>query len=319
LSSGEEFPYFTSFWLEKPKKGDGSLVIYALLDSPSISGAYRYVITPGVEMGMQVEVRLFPRKQISKLGVAPLTSMYFFGENTVLRPVDYRPEVHDSDGLLINTGTGEWIWRPVQNHRDLMINSFAMNNPRGFGLVQRDRNFDHYQDLEARYDNRPSTWVEPQGAWGEGHVELIQIPSPNEYNDNIVAFWVPETPAKSGDELSFSYRLSWHLYDARRAAGGYVSDTRILPGESKEVYKVILDFHGKTLEDLSAETKVEAVIDVGKNCKLLEHQIHKNEVTLGWRLVFKVRQLDTQPMELRASLKRGPDYLSETWSYSILP
>ncbi|MCP4407307.1 MAG: glucan biosynthesis protein G [Gammaproteobacteria bacterium] len=318
-SSGEEFPYFTSFWLNKPEPEDSMIVVFALLDSPSITGAYRFEITPGIETAMRVEMRLFPREGIDKLGIAPLTSMFSFGENTTNKPVDFRPEVHDSDGLVIESATGEWIWRPIQNNRSLLINSFAMKNPRGFGLVQRDRDFDHYQDLEARYDNRPSSWIVPEGQWGEGRIELVQIPTADEYHDNIVAFWVPKEIPKRGDELAFSYRLRWHLSNPSRPNSGYVDATRVVPGNGANVRKIVLDYLGGQLEELPADAKVEAVIDVGNNGKLLEHQVLKNELTNGWRVVIQVRRENDQPLELRVSLKRGQDYLTETWNYSIIP
>jgi glucans biosynthesis protein len=318
-STGEEFPYFIAYWLEKPKPGDKEMVFYALLDSPSISGAYRFVVVPGKETTVQVEMRLFPRKAITKLGIAPLTSMYFFGENTTHKAVDFRPEVHDSDGLVIKTEHGEWIWRPIQNDRHLLINVFSLNNPRGFGLSQRDRNFDHYQDLEARYDNRPSAWVVPLGDWGQGRVELVQIPTANEYNDNIVAFWVPQASFQAGDELGYSYRISFQPSNPERQESGYVSATYTVPGKGSDVRKIVLDFVGKKLEELPGDAKLEAIIDVSGNGSLLEHQIQKNAVTQGWRLVFQIRHTNDQPMELRVSLKRDDDYLTETWSYTIAP
>jgi glucans biosynthesis protein len=319
LPSGEEFPFYKSFWLVKPQPEDTMIVIYALLDSPSIAGAYRFEVTPGSETTTDVEAYLYPRKAINKLGIAPLTSMYYYGENTLNKPADFRPEVHDSDGLMIHTNTGEWIWRPIQNHRNLLVNSFELNNPRGFGLSQRDRNFDHYQDLEARYDNRPSAWILPKGEWGEGRVELIQIPTPDEYHDNIVAFWVPKKPAKPGDSIHYVYRLIWYRSHPERPGGGYVTATRIMPGREGGSLKFVLDFKGRELDALPADSSVEAIVNVGEGGKLLEQQIHKNEMTQGWRLVFQAQPEHARPMELRASLKHGQDFLTETWSYVVEP
>ncbi len=317
--SGEEFPYFTEFWLVKPKPGDTSMVVYALLESPSATGAYRFVVTPGVDTITDVDAYIVARKTVTKMGFAPLTSMFFYGENTVNRPIDFRPEVHDSDGLLINANTGEWIWRPIQNNPQLLINVFTQQSPRGFGLLQRDRNFDHYQDLESRYDNRPSAWIVPKGDWGEGRVELIQIPSPDEYRDNIVAFWVPKKTLNPGEAMSLSYRLEWYTSHPDRPWGGYVTATRVMPTQEANVRNVIVDFSGGELEKLSADVPLEAVLDTNENGKILEHQLYKNAVTQGWRLALKVRLDNDQPMEVRASLKQGHDYLTETWSYSIVP
>ena len=318
LPSGEEFPFYRSFWVVKPKPEDTAIVIFALLDSPSITGAYRFEVIPGGETMTDVEAYLYPRKPIKKLGIAPLTSMYHYGENTLNKPTDFRPEVHDSDGLMIHTHTGEWIWRPLQNHRNLLVNSFVLNNPRGFGLSQRDRDFDHYQDLEARYDNRPSAWVIPKGEWGEGRVELVQIPTPDEYHDNIVAFWVPKKPPQPGDSINFAYRLIWNRGHPERPGGGFVTATRIMPGRHEGSLKFVLDFTGGKLDALPADASVEALVNIGGG-ELLEQQIYKNEMTQGWRLVFQARPKHAKPMEMRASLKQGQDYLTETWSYVFEP
>ena len=206
LSSGEEFPYFTDFWIERPGANDKDLVIYALLNSNRVTGAYRFTLKPGVDTAIDMKVQLHVRENITKLGIAPLTSMYFFGENQRSQIEDFRPEVHDSDGLSIHSGTGEWIWRPLVDPKRLLVTSYTLNNPLGFGLMQRDRRFGSYEDLEAHYESRPSAWVEPKGKWGTGRVELIQIPTPDETNDNIVAFWVPAVPPRLG--ATAGYRIS---------------------------------------------------------------------------------------------------------------
>ena len=207
-STGEEFPRFVEFWIERPRANATSLTIYALLDSRRVAGAYRFVLTPGVETTMQVTARLYLREAIGKLGIAPLTSMFAFGENQPGRD-DYRPEVHDSDGLSIQLGDGEWIWRPLVNPRRLLVTSFGTTNPRGFGLMQRDRSPTSYEDPEALYERRPSAWIEPVGNWGAGRVELVQIPTPDETNDNIVAFWVPQALPAPGKPLDIAYKVHW--------------------------------------------------------------------------------------------------------------
>ncbi len=333
---GEEFPWFREFWLVKPKPNATTLTVYALLDSPSIAGAYKFVITPGDETAMDVDAMLFPRKPVTKLGVAPLTSMFFYGETRGQRPVDdFRPEVHDSDGLLLHTAHGEWLWRPLTNPRRLSINAFRADSLRGFGLLQRDTNFDHYLDLEARYDLRPSAWIEPKGDWGAGSVELIQIPTPNEMHDNIVAFWVPHDPVEPGKPLAYAYRLSWRVADGKLGPGGQVVGTysgsfNTTTGSSDKWRKFIIEFRNAALAELPASTPVEAVVEVGSGATLLEQQVFKNPVTGAWRLVFKIQNekqggaltrvlenADSPPIELRAYLKNGGDVLTETWTYTV--
>ena len=321
-SSGEEFPDFREFWLRVPAPGAKEMEIYALLDSPSVAGAYRFVVKPGVVTEVSVQAKLFLRREVKKLGLAPLTSMYFHGENDVRDIVDFRPEVHDSDGLLMQTGTGEWIWRPLDNPRTLHVSSFQMENPKGFGLVQRDRDFANYQDLEARSEVRPSAWVAPEGDWGKGRVELIEIPTKSDIHDNIGAFWVAADSPKPGTPVAFAYTLSWYGEDAKRPPGGRVVATRRDFGTVEDAHRFVVDFEGGKLAKLPADTVLRGVVSVAggnDSAELIEQQVVKNPVTGGWRLTFQVRPKHSGPVDVRAFLDSGGETLTETWSYVILP
>lgn len=323
LPSGEEFPYFKEFWLVRPKPEAKEMVLYALLDSPRIAGAYRFLLRPGEQTVVEVESRLFPRKGITKLGIAPLTSMFFHGENTIRKFDDFHPEVHDSDGLMLAFRSGEWLCRPLDNPENLQVNVFRMPNPKGFGLIQRDREFDHYQELETRPELRPGAWVVPRGDWGEGQVELVEIPTRNDANDNIVAFWVPDKRPEPGKPMSFAYDIHWYGEDRDRPPGGRVIATRRDSGTSKGAHRFVIDFAGGKLESFPAETVLRAMITVGSGKEmqeeLLEQHLTKNPVTGGWRLAFQVRPKNSAPVELRAFLQKGDDALTETWSYVVSP
>ncbi len=322
LPSGEEFPWFREFWLVTPKKGDKKLTIYALLDSESITGAYQFLVEPGEQTIVEVAARLFARRPIAKLGIAALTSMFYVGENSMRDVVDFRPEVHDSDGLLINFNSGEWLWRPLDNPRALRVSAFRTADPRGFGLIQRDRDFDHYQDLETRPELRPSAWVAPQGAWGEGRIELVEIPTKSDTNDNIVAFWVPSTLPEPGAMAAFAYTVYWHGVNAALSPTGRVVATRRDRGTADNAYRYVIDFAGKKLESLPADTVLRGVVTIAsgeETAALLDQQVVKNPVTGGWRLTFQIRPLKNDPVELRAFLDQGGNSLTETWSDVILP
>ena len=208
-ASGEEFPVFRKFWIEKPGPGSERLTISALLDSPSLSGAYRFGVTTGAETAMDVDATLFSRKDVARVGFAPLTSMFLFDDVNRGGFDDFRRAVHDSDGLQMLSGSGEWIWRPLANPRGLQVSDFIDKTPRGFGLMQRARTYEDYEDSEARYEHRPSAWVEPVGDWGPGAVELVEIPSNSEANDNIVAYWRPDAKLPTSGPFHFMYRLRW--------------------------------------------------------------------------------------------------------------
>jgi glucans biosynthesis protein len=315
-SGGEEFPAFRKFWVEQPAPGAKELVIHALLDSPSVSGAYRFAIHPGTNTQIEVHATLFPRQAISRLGIAPLTSMYFFGENDRGPPEDFRTEVHDSDGLLIWNGTGERLWRPVSNPDRLQVSSFQGTHLKGFGLLQRDQAFTSYEDLEARYDKRPSVWVEPLSGFEEGSVTLVEIPSKEEIHDNVVAFWVPQAPVTQGQELHFAYRLHWGSQPVPLTRISEVQATRVTVAGQPGVRRFVLDF--SHLAKPPTAGTVEPVITVSSG-RILRTSTQPHPVSGGWRVFFDYESAGDDPVEMRCFLKQGQEALSETWSYLWKP
>lgn len=321
LMSGEEFPSFTEFWITAPTAGPNELEVNALLESKRITGAYRFILHPGDTTHMDVRIKLFPRDRIEKLGIAPLTSMFLFGENQPSEAEDYRPEVHDADGLLLHTREDEWVWRPLVNPQRLLVTAFALNNPRGFGLMQRDHDFSHYEDLEARYERRPSVWVTPKGNWGKGRVELVQIPTPDETNDNIVAYWVPEQAPALGESLELNYRLSWQLNNLTQPPLALTAQTRRGYGyrrEPDDSLRFVVDFDSTNLKSQSPQEKLDAAIWAGNNAEVLEKQAFPHEVSGGWRVSFRLKRKDENPVEMRVTLRAKTKIVSETWSY-VLP
>ncbi len=318
----EEFPRFSEFWIVKPADAKArALTVFALLDSPRASGAYQFDIQPGIETVMNVRSRLFLRAGVATLGIAPLTSMFAFGENQP-HQTDFRPEVHDSDGLMIATGEGEWLWRPLLNPKATLTTAFSMRDLRGFGLMQRDRNFSSYEDSEARYELRPSAWIEPIGSWGPGRVELVQLSTPDETNDNIVAYWVPAQLPATGQPFDFSYRLHWQGQQMQRPPGGWAVQTRIGHGFAElgsGEQQYIVDFMGPSLDSLPADTAMKAMVSAPSNGQIMESNAYRVAATGAWRMTIRVKQLrSTEPTELRGYLQSGSDILTETWS-NILP
>ncbi|MEQ8964742.1 MAG: glucan biosynthesis protein [Azospirillaceae bacterium] len=324
-SEGEEFPDFVAFWLERPRPGASEIVLHALLDGPSVAGAYRFAIRPGATTEMDVDAALFPREAIDLFGVAPLTSMYLFGPADRGDVDDFRPAVHDSEGLEIWTGGGERIWRPLANPRRLRQAVYGDTNPRGFGLMQRTRDFDAYEDLEARYDLRPGLWVEPRSDWGRGQVRLFELPTDAEVNDNIVAFWVPGSPPEPGGEYRLAYRLHWCKDTPFPPSLARVVDTRVgaggVPGTDSagQGRKFVVDFAGGPLSELPADEIVNAELGVVRGATT-EPVVQANPVTGGRRVFFDLRPEDSRPpVEFRLRLHRGGSVLSETWSYQWTP
>ncbi len=315
----EEFPVFREFWLQRPEPEAKEVVVFALLDSRRVTGAYRFTIKPGDDTVMRVRATLYLRETIGLLGLAPFSSMFWHGENSGTMNGDYRPEVHDSDGLLVAHAGGEWLWRPLQNPRQVNTAFLSAENVRGFGLLQRDRNFDHYQDLEAHYHQRPSVWVEPVGNWGRGSVVLVELPTPDETQDNIVAFWTPEKCPAVGEPYTFEYDLHWMTDAGRRPPAGQVVATRPTTVMNRpDLKRFVVDFAGSVLSRLTEG--IEGVVTVGEGATLEGVNVQRNPYDGSWRLAFEVKpDGGGKPVELRAFLRRGDDILTETWSYRWEP
>ena len=307
---GEEFPNFRTFWIERPASGANSLVVHALLDSESAAAAYRFTIRPGETTVYDIEATLFPRVQIERPGLATLTSMYFFGPNDRGGVDDFRPAVHDSDGLGIQNGRGEQLWRTLNNPAELQVSAFVDNNPRGFGLMQRQRDFRAYEDLEARYERRPSAWVEPIGDWGEGAVHLVEIPTTTEINDNIVALWRPRAPTRAKGEYTFTYRIHWGAQLPKPLPLAQVVATRIGAG-SDETRLIVLDFAGENLKSIPP-AEIKATVSIDK-AAIRNVVAHPNPEIGGTRLTFQLVPGGEKTVELRAQLFRGEEALSEVW------
>ena len=319
LPSGEEFPSFKEFWLERPAPQARQVTVYALLDSPSVAGAYAFVIQPGDRTVVNVRARLFLRNPVKELGMAPLTSMFLFGEGRP-RPVqDWRPEVHDSDGLAIRSRAGEWLWRPLGNPERLRVSYFESDNPRGFGLLQRDRKFHNYEDLETRHELRPNAWITPVGEWGRGFVKLVEIPSRRETNDNVVAYWMPRAVPAVGQAFDFAYDIHFQSQEALGAAMGRATATRMGDGDKEEWKRIVIDFEGQKIRALPQSAPVKAVISLGPEGQLMQQSVFRNAVTGGWRLSFQVARPKGKPLEIRAFLQNGSEQLTETWSYQLEP
>lgn len=323
--TGEEFPVFREFWIERPKRNAAEIKLHALLDSPSVAGAYSFVIQPGLSTTMDVDVTLYPRKKIQKLGVAPLTSMFLFGENSKNKFDDHRLEVHDSDGLLVWNGNDEWLWRPLDNSKYLRISSFLDKNPKGFGLLQRDRNPEHYLDFEAMYEQRPSVWVEPLDEWGAGMVQLVEIPSVQEIHDNIVAFWIPKEEIIPGKEYHFRYRLHW-TGDApvdsglAKVTATYTGIGGVSGMLENDKRKFVIDFSAPYEANLQKDIENGVVVpDISiSEGKFLGAHLMYNPLTKAPTLYMDFRP-NGKTSEIRAVLKKDGKAVSEVWSYQWLP
>ncbi len=320
----EEFPFFRTLWIEKPGPDALGVTVHALMDSPSVAGALRYTFTPGQETHAEVEATLVPRRPIRRAGIAPLTSMFLVGEGNPERRIDFRPEIHDSDGLMLHTGSGEWLWRPLDNPGSLALSQFVDRSPRGFGLMQRDRVFANYQDTEARYHARPGYWVEPLGDWGPGRIELVEIPTDNEAMDNIVAYWSPEDGLQPGREARFRYRIAAlsetrGLHPFGQVRNGF-GPMEIGDGDAaSDTRRFLVDFDGGDLAfHLLRPERVEVVASTTAG-RIALANVKPNAATQSFRAFVDVTLPPGARGDLRVYLRAGPRTLTETWSRPVGP
>ena len=321
----EEFPNFTHFYFTVPDDNSDTVVIYAMLDGPSICGAYKFTMQRGDGVTMEIDTALFLRRDIDRFGIAPVTSMYWFSESVKGTGTDWRPEVHDSDGLALWSGAGEHIWRPLNNPGQTTASAFGDNNPRGFGLLQRDRNFDHYQD-GVHYERRPSLWVQPLEGWGEGAVQLIEIPTDDEIHDNVVAMWVPSAKAAAGNSYRLRYKLDWQKDEPFPSTLARCVATRLgnggVPGQPrpKNVRKFMVEFLGEPLEKLAFGEKPEAVLTASRGTfSYIFTEAVPDGVAGHWRAQFDLTVEGSEPVDMRLYLRLKDQTLSETWLFLYDP
>jgi glucans biosynthesis protein len=309
-AEGEEFPFFRAHWLEPP--GDGRMVVHSLLDGPSASGAFRFTLRPGDVTQIDVEATIFARADIAHVGLAPMTSMFLFDAKERAEHDDFRPAVHDSDGLALWNGADERLWRPLHAPRLLQISYFSDTGPKGFGLIQRERRFSEYEDLAAAFHKRPSLWVEPIGDWGRGHVVLVEIPTTDEVHDNIVAYWRPEAPVTAGSEFSLTYRLSWP-WDAPDLGGRLRVVRTLIGGAGDEQRRFVIDFAGDAQNRVPASA---VTLGIKTNPGAVrESEVAENAETAGLRVSFVLDPEGAESVEMRLDLRSGERTIAETWIY----
>jgi glucans biosynthesis protein len=311
-AQGEEFPLFRSLWIEKPTPAAGALVIHALLDSTSLTGAYRFTLRVGDATIIDTELTLYSRQAVDHVGLGCMAGMYLFGGLDHHRSDDVRQSVYDVTGLQIQNGEGEWIWRPVANRETLQISAFGDHNPRGFGLLQRNRSFDSFGDDDAHWELRPSLWIEPIGDWGEGEVMLLEIPSDSENNDNIIAQWRPKAGLAQGASVSFAYRQFWCWTPPAHSDGAIVMNSRV--GKFGKRWRFVVEFASEQFADPQKAAEASPAIEANPG-QIVAFRAYPYKERHSVRVVFDLEPGSEGFSEMRMVLKAANKPVSETWLY----
>ncbi len=315
---GEEFPSFRAYWVETPQQGSDTVTVYALLDSKSVAGAYRFTVSRSVDVIMDVECEIHPRRTLTHAGIAPFSSMFFFGPADHTYHDDFRPRVHDSDGLLIATSGGDWIWRPLVTGSNILYSAFSDKSPRGFGLMQREREFDHYQDINAEYQKRTSAWLEPLSDWGEGSVDLIELPTDNEYMDNVVAFWRPRQPMQAGGSHSYSYRLIWCWHVPVEPNLAQVVATRTGKGIPEGSRYFQIDLAGGSIHASADEEYWDYQVSASEG-SVKAFTVAPNPIIDGKRIGIEYHPSGSVSADVSFQIRRFGKPVSEKWVYRWTP
>ena len=312
-TGGEDFPLFRSFWIERPKPIDPSLIVHALLDSQSAVGRYKFTVTPGFDTIIETETVIYPRRRIPYAGIAPIASRFYFGPGVVPKRRDYRPRVHDSEALCIVNGVGEQIWRPLLNPERLQFSVFVDKGPKGFGLIQKERSFASFQDIDQQFEKRPSLWIEPLGDWGEGSIDLIELPAPEEINENIVCFWRPKDGLGPGIGHRYRYRMHWCWHPPIESKKAAVQQTRVGETRAGEIAFVV-DFANTDLcEGCNAQVvKPNVTASAGE---VRNPRLGAGPSAATQRLRFEYAPSGGDPADLRAQLVVDGKPVSETWIF----
>lgn len=312
-TGGEDVPLFRSFWIERPKPIDQSLTIHALLDCQSAVGRYKFIVTPGYDTVIETEAVIYPRRRIPYAGIAPIASRFFFGPGVPPKRRDYRPNVHDSEALYIFNAAGEQIWRPLLNPDRLQFSVFLDKTPKGFGLIQKERSFASFQDLDQHFEKRPSLWIEPLGEWGEGSIDLIELPAPEEINENIVCFWRPKDGLGPGIGHRYRYRMHWCWNPPVESKKATIQQTRVGETKAGEV-AFLVDFANTEACEGCNPASLTANV-TGSAGEVRNVRLAAGPSSGMQRLRFEYVPAGSDPVDLRAELIADGKPVSETWIF----
>ena len=314
---GEEPSQMRAVWIEQPRSVATELVMHALVDTPSLAGAIRFTLRADDATVIDTECTLFTRKQVDHLALAPVQATYLAGPIDWPPTPDMRPAVYEAAGVQMQTGNGEWIWRPVSNRSRLQISGFVDRDPQGYGLMQRDRGFGAFLDDENDWQRRPSVWIEPIGKWGAGEVTLLEIPAASQNNKNIACYWRPRPGLAAGAEVNYAYRQFWSWQAPSRPDGAIVTASRIgrIPGDTSEgKTRFLVQFEGGQLGDPAKAAAIVPTIwsSAGKVAAIRVYRAPRQN---SMRVVFDLDAGGQPLVELRVWLKHDNAPMSEAWLY----
>jgi periplasmic glucans biosynthesis protein len=309
---GEEFPLFREFWIQKPIPAANTLTIQALLDSPSVTGAFRFTLRPGETTIIDTEMTLIARAAVDKLGFGAMAAACLFSPLDHRRPDDVRAGAYESTGLQILTSAGEWLWRPVSNRETLQISAFSDVNPRGFGLLQRSRSFDAFYDDDTHWEVKPSLWIEPIGDWAAGEHRLLEIPAASETNENVIVQWRPKTGMAAATTQSMAFRQFWCWSPPSKPPLASCVSSR--SGKAGDRRRFAVEMAGDIFADPAKAAAASADVHASPG-KITSVRLFPYKDRHSVRVVFDLDPGSETYSELRLTLRVDNQAASETWLY----
>ena len=310
--------HYTKFWLGKPESKSDHLTMCAIADSPEATIAFHYEIYPGDDTKVKTKSTIYPRIDTLSVGIAPMSTLYFSGINTLSRYNLYYSQFHYSDNLIISSEKNVFS-QPLENYEQTVVNEVKTKDIKFFGLSQRDRNYDHYQTLFIALHLMPTLWIKPDNDWQKGKVVLVETPANNPNTLNIYAFWVPEEKLHKGKVYSYDYTMHWAINEPDPDTGpGCVSSTKV--GLDGDNICFAIKFTGTMLKKLPAVANITSLTTISSNSKITDIKIQKDPFDNQWIALItaskpvKVDNKQSQ-VSLSCTLMYGNKPITETWMY----
>ena len=122
--------------------------------------------------------------------------------------------------------------------------------------------------------------------------------------------------------VRFGYQLSWTREENFKTKPDRAVSTRIgLDGGDPNKRVIQIEFSGPDIDGIPESNPPKAEVNCTANASIYETQVLKDPYDGLWRVVLKFQPKagNTEPVELRCTLRNGEENASETWIYLWSP